>query len=222
MGRSSTSAKEQANARTKGGVATSPQPVNALLTASTGHNIDWQAKKGTFYPFPFGDSDDSDDLDVLEFSVIGVVTEIFLYEGALSHTISLEVDGDDVAAIKGMVEKIPGFNDNGYRWPMNGNVVKFSAKGSDTTKPFADLWNADIGDVRNVDRRRAIEHSDIERGKKVLVEYTPVSYPGRRAKDGDRGFDPGCTLQLLSVGLLGSRRQRLNFESPRKKRRIGS
>ena len=222
MGRSSTSAKEQANARTKGGVATSPQPANAFLTVSTGHNINWQAKKGTFYPVLVSDSDDSDGLDVFEFSVIGVVMEIFLYEGALSHTISLEVDGDDVAGIKGMVEKVPGFNDDGYRWPMNGNVLKFSAKGSDMTKPFADIWNADIGDVGNIDRRRPIEHSDIEHGAKVLVEYTPVSYPGKRAKEEDPGFDPGCTLQLLSVGLLGSRRRRLNFESPRKKRRIGS
>ena len=56
----------------------------------------------------------------------------------------------------------------------------------------------------------------------MLVEYTPVSYPGKHAKEGEPGFDPGCTLQLLSVGLLGSRRQRLNFESPRKKWRIGS
>src|SRR5579859_2081157 len=220
MGRSSTSPKEQAEGRTKHSIATSSQPVNALLTASTGHNIDWQAKKGTFYPFPV--SDDSDDLDVLEFSVLGIVSEIFLYEGALSHTISLEVDGDDVAAIKGMVEKIPGFNDNGYWWPMNGNVLKFSAKGSDLTKPFADLWNADIKDVGNIDRCRPIEHSDIEHGSKVLVEYTPVPYPGRHAKEGDPGFDPGCTLQLLSVGLLESRRQRLNFESPKKKRRIGN
>ncbi len=77
MGRSSTSAKEQANGRTKSSTATSPQPANALLTASTGHNIDWQAKKGTFYPFPVSDSDDSDGLDVFEFSVIGVVMEIF-------------------------------------------------------------------------------------------------------------------------------------------------
>lgn len=222
MGKSSTSAKEQTNVRTKSSVTTSPQRVNALLTASTGRNIDWQAKKGTFYPFPVGDSDDSDDLDVLEFSVIGVVREIFLYEGALSHTISIEVEDDDVTAIKGMVEKIPGFNENGYRWPVNGNVLKFSAKGSDTTRPFAALWNADIGDVGNVDRRRPIEHSEIERGSKVLVEYTPVSYPGRRAKEEDPGFDPGCTLQLLSVGLLGAKRQRLNFESPRKKRRIGN
>ncbi len=132
------------------------------------------------------------------------------------------MDGDDVAGIKGMVEKVPGFNDDGYRWPMNGNVLKFSAKGSDTTKLFADIWNADIRDVGNIDRRRPIEHSEIERGSKVLVEYTPVSYPGKHAKEEDPGFDPGCTLQLLSVGLLGSRRRRLNFESPRKKRRIGS
>jgi hypothetical protein len=222
MAKSSTSVKKQANARTETGVATSPPPVNALLTASASHNIDWQAKKGTFYPFPVGDSDDSDELDVFEFSVVGVVTDIFLYEGALSHTISIEVAGDDVAAIKGMVEKVPGFSDNGYRWPMNGNVLKFSAKGSDTTKPFSDLWSADMGDVGNVNRRRPIQHSDIERGAKVLVEYTPVSYPGRRAKEEDPGFDPGCTLQLLSVGLLGSRRQRLNFESPRKKRRMGN
>jgi hypothetical protein len=93
MGRSSISMKEQASGHTKGGIATSPQPINGFLTASAGHNIDWQAKKGTFYPFPVGDSDESDDLDVLVFSVIGVVKEIFLYEGALSHTISIEVDG---------------------------------------------------------------------------------------------------------------------------------
>ena len=138
-----------------------------------------------------------------------------LYAEALSHTISNEVDGDDVAVIKGFVEKVPSFNHKGYQWPMNRNVLKFSAKGSDTTKPFADLWSADIGDVGNVDSRRPIEHSEIERGSKVLVEYTPVLYPGKRAKEGEPGFDTGCTLQLLSVELLGSRRQRLNFESLR-------
>ena len=89
-------------------------------------------------------------------------------------------------------------------------------------KPFPDLWSADMGDVGDVNRRRPIQHSDIECGAKVLVQYTPVSYPGRCAKEEDPGFNPGCTLQLLSVGLLGSRRQRLNFESPRKKWRIGN
>jgi hypothetical protein len=110
--------------------------------------------------------------------------------------------GDDAAAIKRIVEKVPGFNDNGYRWPMNGNVPKFSAKGLDTTKPFADLWSADIGDVANIDRRRPIEHSGIERGAKVLVEYTPVSYPGRHAKEGDPGYDPGCTLIYSSIIMI--------------------
>ena len=66
-------------------------------------------------------------------------------------------------------------------------------------------WSADIGDVGNVDSRQSIEHSGIERGSKVLVEYTTVSYPGKRAKEGEPGFNPGCTLQLLSLGLLGSR-----------------
>src|SRR5436190_8708174 len=91
-----------------------------------------------------------------------------LYGEALSHTISIEVDGDDVAVIKGIVEKVPGFNHKEYRWPMNRNVLKFSAKGLDTTKPFADLWSADIRDVGNVDNRRPIEQSEIECGSKVL------------------------------------------------------
>src|SRR5205814_5270068 len=51
-------------------------------------------------------------------------------------------------------------------------------------------WSVDIGDVGNVDSRRSIEHSDIERGSKVLVEYTPVSYPGKRAKEVEPGFNP--------------------------------
>ena len=38
-------------------------------------------------------------------------------------------------------------------------------------KPFTDLWKADIGDVGNIDTRRPIEQSDIERGIKVFVEY---------------------------------------------------
>jgi len=153
---------------------------------------------------------------------MGVVMEVFLYAGALSHTISVEVDADDVAVIKGIVKKVPGFNHKGYRWPMNSNVLKFLVKGLDMMKLFADLWSADIVDVGNVDSHQPIEHSDIECGSKVLVEYTPVSYPRKCAKEEDTGFDPGCTLQLLSVGLLGSRRRRLNFESPRKKWRIGS
>ena len=58
-------------------------------------------------------------------------------------------------------------------------------------KPFADIWNMNIGDVSNIDRRRPIEHLEIECGSKVLVEYTPVSYPGKRAKEEDPGFDLG-------------------------------
>ena len=41
------------------------------------------------------------------------MTEIFLYAGALSYTISIEMDDDDVAAIKDMVERVPGFNHQG-------------------------------------------------------------------------------------------------------------
>jgi len=59
----------------------------------------------------------------------------------------------------------------------------------------------------------------INDGSQVMIEYSLVPYLDLDRKDGE-SFQPGCTLKLLSIGLLKDENQKYNFESPRKKRRM--
>ena len=59
----------------------------------------------------------------------------------------------------------------------------------------------------------------INDGSQVMIEYSLVPYLGLDKKDGE-SFHSGCTLKLLSIGLLKDENQKYNFESPRKKRRM--
>ena len=42
----------------------------------------------------------------------------------------------------------------------------------------------------------------IEPGCVVMVEYVVTCYSGRKSSPGNVGFLPGCSLKLLSIGLL--------------------
>src|SRR5438034_210778 len=57
----------------------------------------------------------------------------------------------------------------------------------------------------------------LNNGSKVLVEYTPTTWSGKKAKNGEVPFGNGCTLKLQSIFLL---EDKYNFQSPRKRRRM--
>jgi hypothetical protein len=53
----------------------------------------------------------------------------------------------------------------------------------------------------------------------VVIEYMPLAYMGRNGTDGADGFESGCSLQLLSIGVLSeSDFKEFDFESPRKRK----
>jgi hypothetical protein len=63
---------------------------------------------------------------------------------------------------------------------------------------------------------------DVVEGAKVVIEYTPVPFTGKKPKGNDEGFSGGCTLKLHSITVLGINEQHpiLDMSSPSKRRRL--
>ena len=40
---------------------------------------------------------------------------------------------------------------------------------------------------------------DVMKGTRVSIEYTPLPYGGKKMKENDEGFTPGCALKLYSI-----------------------
>jgi hypothetical protein len=142
-----------------------------------------------------------------------------------SHTISLELTDDEVKYIKSLVSQAPNYTDIDYRWPFDNTVAKFSSKGN-LKNAFADIWEIRNDKLlRNYDLRIPISFEKVNPGEMVWVEYTIVPYTGNlhELKEGQEGerIKPGCSLRLLSVRMLSGDNSRYDFESLRKKRRIG-
>jgi len=126
-----------------------------------------------------------------------------------------------IAAIKTLVQTSPEFHEiNSYRWPFMGSHAKFTSK-DDIGDEYKSIWDGrDVEDVNNPDNRHKISADMITEGSRVMLEYSVVPYLGQVRKEGE-SFLPGCTLKLLSIGLLkDSDGKCYNFESPRKKRRM--
>src|SRR5947207_10778573 len=129
--------------------------------------------------------------------------------------VGVDIGVNEIERIKAFVRTIPGFIEVDYRWPFEGSEAKFISK-EDLEEECREAWDGRNIDVHDIDSRVPLSINDIEEGAKVFVEYTIVSYFGRKAKNGEEGFNPGCTMKLLSVGLLGQQERGLDFESPRK------
>ena len=182
--------------------------------------IEWETLRGLYNAFPPATSAENEVRDIIEFWVVGKVTAVFLQANAFSHSIVVDIPSADIDKIKAIARSAPRHNDANYRWPFNGTVAKFSTK-DDLQESFQDVWDGrDIDDLSDIDRRLGLGIDDVEEGDQVMIEYTIAPYSGRKGKGTDVGFDPGCTLKLLSIGVLDKQRKGLNFESPRKRRRV--
>jgi hypothetical protein len=182
-------------------------------------NVQWKPRNGFYYPLTASKTDGKT-LEVMEFEVSGVVEKCYLKSGAKSHTVVIALSEADVDAIKRLVETSPELNgkDTNYHWPFDGNNAKFASK-HDLHDDFQDIWDGrEIPDIHDISKRRRLSSSKIVEGCKVLMEYTIVLYGAKRASGNDPGFGSGCSLRLLSIGLLGD--GPCDFESPRKKKRV--
>ena len=59
--------------------------------------------------------------------------------------------------------------------------------------------------------------SRLNNGSKVLVEYTPMTWSGKKAKNDEASFGNGCTLKLQSILIL---EDKYNFQYLRKRHRM--
>jgi hypothetical protein len=179
----------------------------------------WKKKGTIFYPFSTI-QDENGKRNVLELNMKGSVVKSFLRAGALSHTIFIDASKEDIEALKSLIKTMPGFNEEHYRWPFEGSKIRFTSK-RDLDSEFKFVWNGAGVDWNNIEERTKLAVEEVKEGTSVVIEYTPLSYLGRNGTDEVNGFENGCSLQLLSIGILDEGDSKdFDFESPRKKRRM--
>ena len=181
----------------------------------------WRRKGRRFYAF--SKPDENGKHSVMELNMTGTVVNCFLRAGALSHTVVIEVSKEDIEGLKSFIGTVPEFEEEHYGWPFTGNTIKFTCK-KDLDSAFKYVWNGvDVKNWRNIEERKQVTTEEVKVGKRVIIEYTPMPYVGRNGTSEVEGFQSGCSLELLSIGILGemgSQEFDFDFESPRKRRRI--
>jgi len=67
-----------------------------------------------------------------------------------------------------------------------------------------------------------LQVTDVVEGTQVVVEYTLVPFPGKKARATDEGFHGGCTLKLHSITVvpINALTVVLQTGSPSKRRRV--
>jgi hypothetical protein len=182
--------------------------------------VSWERAKGKFYPF---DVDGAEEGDMIESAVTGTVVDAFLTDRVISHTILLNVDNNFIDGVKNFVKTAPSLEEHGFRWPFESGVARFTEK-EFIGNEFSVVWDGrgfKASELTDVERRVPISADVIEAGCMVIVEYVVTCYPGRKSSPDKISFSPGCSLQLLSIGLLAEGGgNSLKINAARKKRRM--
>ena len=125
------------------------------------------------------------------------VVKSFLNGGKFGHTLKIECNANEVQKVKDFISTDPKAKEAGFKWPISENVLTVTNK-KEGESEFKWIWDG-----------RGIEISDIAQRKRVSVEFTATCYTAKN--------NYGCSLKLLSVGLLDDGTAGYNFESPSKK-----
>ena len=181
-------------------------------------DIHWVLNKGKYHGFP-NDQPNDDVKDILEYKVTGTVKKAFLQADAFSHTVIVDLHADDIKSIKAIIKTAPNFLQTGYRWPFQQTEGRFTSK-EDLNDPFHNIWDGRGIDVHNVRARLPLSPDDVKEGTRVFLEYAITPYVGKKVRQDIDGFEPGTTLELLSIGVLEQPDPRFDITSPRKKRRM--
>jgi len=145
------------------------------------------------------------------------LTASFLNADAKSHTVKLTVHDRDIERIKALVNTSPDFLEGSFHWPFDINGVATFTSKENLSAEFQYLYDARGKNLGDVDEDDKISPSRLNNGSKVLVEYTPTTWSGMKAKNGEASFGNGCTLKLHSILLL---EDKYNFQSSRERRRM--
>jgi hypothetical protein len=175
-------------------------------------------------PFNLLDISEDGKLRIAEFKLRVSVISSFLRSSQYRHTVVANINKEDLDHIKTFTRTASNHPENKqwYRWPFTGMQAKFTSK-DNPAEDFPNIWDRrDILDLDNVDLRLPLRPSDVDAGTNVLIEYAVIPYLGQKESKDNPAFDPGCTLSLLSVGVLrddqGDPTQpQFDFDSPSKR-----
>ena len=188
------------------------------------HSIQWIYQDRRPHPFitEISSTAGTEVTKLKAFEVDGFVVDFYLRADAYAHTIRLQLSSTDIENIKKILRTAPNHDDSHYRWPFDGTIAKFISKDSKEKlasdfEPVLDGRGLDLpnfdGSLENLEIRNIVE------GARASVEYIPVPYGGRKPNKKDDGFEPGCTLKLLSITILKDPIN-LDLSSPSKRRRV--
>jgi hypothetical protein len=180
----------------------------------------WKQMRGKFHAFPKSPEalEENECQEVMEFSTVGVVKKAYL-RGSFAHTVIADIETAEIERIKAIVAKVPNFDGSSdYRWPFEDNEARFVCK-EGLNQDFECVWDGRNIDIGDIDARKKLSVDEIQEGTKVFVEYAITPYVGRKSRPNIKGFEPGTSLELLSVGLLEVADARFDVRSPNKKRR---
>ena len=163
--------------------------------------------------------------NLMVFDVRGIVTSAYLRPDAFSHSVSLQLSADNIEEIKAIIRTAPGHKENNFRCPFEDMVAKFTSKDSKDalTREFEPVLDGRDVDLRNFTGvLQDLQITDVVEGTQVVLEYTPVPFPGKKARGTDEGFAGGCTLKLHSITVVAMNAPTVVFQtgSPSKRRRV--
>src|SRR5579859_1734805 len=100
-----------AKAKVTKSMSLSPAVISIDVTTET---VTWRKKGARYYAFSAQDKHGK--RGVIERMLEGTVTNSYLRAGAMSHSISIEVDLKDLEDLKSLIKTAPWFDAKGYRW----------------------------------------------------------------------------------------------------------
>ena len=196
--------------------STPKNPTETILPASITPTFNWIDNNGIRYPFPIVD-DSNETVDVVEYQTTGTLTASFLNANAMSHTVKFIIENGDIEQIKTLIKTSPDFLEESFHWPFDINGIATFTSKENLSAEFECLYDAREKNPDEVDEDNRMSPLRLNNGSKVLVEYTPTTWSGKKAKNDEQSFGNGCTLKLHSVLLLENKH---NFQSPSKRRRM--
>ena len=115
----------------------------------------------------------------------------FLNADAKSHTVKLTIDNGDIERIKDLVKTSPDFLEESFHWPFDVNgIAPFTSKENLSTE-FEYLYDARGKNPDDVDENDKMSSSRLNNGSKVLIEYTPTTWSGKKPRNGEAPFGNG-------------------------------
>src|SRR5436305_15101463 len=116
--------------------------------------------------------------------------------------LKLTVDDEDIKQIKALIKTSPDFLEESFHWPFDVNGIATFTSKENLSDEFEHLYDARGKKHDDVHEDNKMAPSQLNNGSKVLVEYTPTTWSGKKGKNGEAPFGNGCTVKLQSILLL--------------------